>query len=153
MKFTKWTSGAGLMLIAALATSTGCDLMSGSRPATPDPPAETYTARSFTIGPPESQETVTGASVTPRFFTEARIAPIVGRVFAADENQLSATPVAVISHALWARRFGSDPGLIGQQIAIDGRPTTVVGVIPTDRAFPKDAALWIPRLPTKVDPK
>src|SRR5262245_39012467 len=52
-----------------------------------------------------------------------------GRGFTADEDRPGGTLVAVLSHALWTRRFGSDPGIIGKTISLSGEPYTIVGIV------------------------
>ena len=47
--------------------------------------------------------------------------------------------VAVLSHGLWTRRFGRDPGIVGRTIMLDGQPREVVGVMPPAFAFPDRA--------------
>ncbi|MCP4660272.1 MAG: FtsX-like permease family protein, partial [bacterium] len=71
-----------------------------------------------------------------------------GRDFLAEEDRTPGThPVAILSHGLWRRRFGSDPEIIGQSVLINGRPFTIVGVTP--RSFRGANAglavdLWVP---------
>src|SRR3989441_4611459 len=57
---------------------------------------------------------------------------------------ISGAPVVVVSHALWTSRFASDPAIVGRTITIDGKPHTVIGVMPTGRGYPRDADLWRP---------
>jgi putative ABC transport system permease protein len=83
-----------------------------------------------------------GAAVGGAFFADAKVPPLLGRVFV-DADQ--AGSVAVISHALWEQRFTSDPGIIGREIVIDDRATTVVGVMPKSFQFPEGARLWVRR--------
>ena len=53
--------------------------------------------------------------------------------------------MVILSHALWQKKFGSDPGVIGQMITIDGVSREVVGVMPAGFGFPSfEAQLWIP---------
>jgi predicted permease len=53
----------------------------------------------------------------------------------------------LLSHDLWTRRYNGDPAIVGRSIIIDGRPTTVVGVMPPRFAFPNNQRLWIPLEP------
>ncbi len=65
-----------------------------------------------------------------------------GRAFLA-EDQRSHAPVAVISHAFWARRYASDPGIIGRTILLDGGAHDIIGVAPEGFAFPADTDVWV----------
>ena len=53
-----------------------------------------------------------------------------GRLYTADEDRPGAAPVAVMSDAFWRRAYGADPNVVGRVIDIDGRPATVVGILP-----------------------
>jgi predicted permease len=65
------------------------------------------------------------------YFDVLGIKAFRGRLFTADEDrQLGAGTVAVVSHSLWAREFGSDPNLIGQTLTLNGMPFTVIGITP-----------------------
>src|SRR5262249_14111144 len=55
-------------------------------------------------------------------------------------------PVAVLSHGLWTRRYGGDLSMLGRTVILDGKPTTVVGIMPPSFAFPDpQVQVWIPR--------
>jgi len=58
------------------------------------------------------------------------VQPVLGRGFLPGEDQPGAGRVALISHGLWQRRFGSDPSIVGQSVQLDGRSATIVGVLP-----------------------
>lgn len=71
--------------------------------------------------------------------------PILGRTFTAAEEALGASAgVAMLSHALWRDRFGSDPSLVGSPIQLNEGVLTVVGVMPPDFRYPYDAEIWTP---------
>lgn len=63
------------------------------------------------------------------------IKPLIGRWFGAQDELRAAPPVMVISHALWQRAFGSDAGIIGRHVPVNGRDTEIVGVMPRDFEF------------------
>ena len=89
-----------------------------------------------------------GAAVTASLFPLLGAKAALGRTFRADEDRPGgATQVAVLSHGLWQRRFGSDPGVVGRNLRLEGRSYTVIGVMPARFAFPEGAELWIPLAP------
>ena len=86
-----------------------------------------------------------GSRVSPHYFDVFGIKAALGRTFAADENQSGKDGVAVLSHALWDSQFAADPNVIGRTITLDGRPTTVIGILPAGGAFDRAfAQIWRP---------
>jgi putative ABC transport system permease protein len=105
-----------------------------------------YDTRGFNLtgGEPER---IDGAVVTPTLFALLGVAADIGRTFLPDEEQAGREQVAVISHRLWARRFGADRTIVGRAVPIDGLPVTIAGVMPAGFQFPDDAAdVWKPVL-------
>src|SRR5687767_945895 len=93
---------------------------------------------------------LTSAQVSAEFFDVLRVNPLRGRFFNNGEDGPGADRVAVISHALWRDRFGSDPDIIGRPIEIDGLSRQVVGIAPAGFTFPSsETRIWIPLL---IDP-
>lgn len=86
-------------------------------------------------------ERVSGARVSANFFTLAGVQPALGRSFLAEEDQPGRDRVVVISHGLWTRRFGADPGILNRTILLDGERYAVVGVARTDFLFPSGEQL------------
>jgi putative ABC transport system permease protein len=89
-------------------------------------------------------EKVQGFQVSANFFSVCNVFPKFGRTFLQGEDAPGHDGVVLLSERLWIRRFGSDPNLIGQSIHVDGRPYTVVGVMPKTFDFPMAAELWLP---------
>jgi len=86
-----------------------------------------------------------GAVVSPHYFDIFGIKAVLGRTFLPEEEQPGKNNVAVLSHALWESRFGSDQSLVGRTIILDGEPTTVVGILPPGGAFDRAyAQIWRP---------
>ena len=81
------------------------------------------------IGGGDRPERVPAAIATANFFSTLGVQPILGRAFRPDEEQ-GAHDVVIISHGLWQQRFAENPGVLGTSVIIDGRPHTVVGVLP-----------------------
>lgn len=85
------------------------------------------------------------AEVTANIFDVLGVRPALGRGFSAGENRDGNSRVAILSHAVWSERFGSDPRVIGSAVNIDGVAHTIVGVMPSGFQFPsRDVQLWMP---------
>jgi putative ABC transport system permease protein len=78
----------------------------------------------------EGPEAATGEYFSAEFFSLLDFSPTIGRTFIPEENEAGTDPVVIISHALWQRRYGGDPGILGQTIPINGYPVSVIGVGP-----------------------
>ena len=76
-----------------------------------------------------STDSIFGSIVTVNYFTALGAVPAVGRLFGTgDSDQPDASPVTVLSHGLWTRRFDKDPTIVGRTLRLNGHPFTVVGV-------------------------
>ena len=80
----------------------------------------------------DRSERIWGELVSGNFFDVLAISPERGRFFSEDESReaAGAAPVAVLSHRLWARRFHSDPAIVGRKIEVNRLPLTVIGIAP-----------------------
>ena len=76
-------------------------------------------------------ERLNGSAITPGFFATLGVRPVLGREFTGDDDE----HVAMLSYQLWQGRFGSDGGIIGKSIHLEGRSYTVVGVLPPQIRF------------------
>jgi putative ABC transport system permease protein len=94
-------------------------------------------------------ERVAAALASKEFLPALGIKPIVGRNFLPGEDRPGGPPTVLISHALWQRRFHSDPAQVGRTLTVDGVPRTIVGVVPHALGEMVHADLW---LPTAIDP-
>ena len=102
-------------------------------------------------GPSGDAELLYAAATSADFFTTLRVQPLLGRTFLPNEDQAGREQVAVLSHGLWTRRFGSQRSIVGREIALDGRAHTVIGVMPADFDFPVgDVDLWTPMVLTQL---
>ena len=97
-------------------------------------------------------ERVAIAEVTAEFFGTLGVRPILGRDLGPADTQTGADPVVLLTYGAWVRRFGGDASLVGRTILLNGQPTTVVGVLPSDFAFPPRglAELWLPVHPSNA---
>ena len=97
-------------------------------------------------------ELVQQAIVDSGFFAAMGTLPLLGRIFLPNEDNRGGEKVAIISHALWARRFGGETNILGRSITLDGQSYQVVGVMPAGfkfLSFPNETEIW---LPFGVDP-
>jgi putative ABC transport system permease protein len=89
-------------------------------------------------------ERVQGDRVSWSYFRTLGVQPIVGRDFTDDEDRPGNNQVVILSYGLWQRRYGGDASIVGKAISIDGKPMTVVGVMPAsfDNAPTPTAKIW-----------
>lgn len=89
-----------------------------------------YRADAFNLTDAGEPERVMGGMVSADILTTLGVAPVVGRGFVPDDDQSGAAPVVMLGEGYWERRFGGDAGVVGRVLVLDGRPHTVVGVMP-----------------------
>ncbi len=98
-------------------------------------------------GTPEQLE---GKKVTANLFSLLGVSPALGRDFRPEDDVPGAPRVAILSHGLWRRRFGSDPQIVGKEISLNYQKCTVVGVMTRGVQFPDSKTeIWIPAQFTK----
>ena len=106
-----------------------------------------YDTAGFNLTGAGEPEELDGAVVTASLFPLVGATAEVGRIFTAAEEQPGHNDVAIVSHGLWTRRFNARRHIVGQVVAIDGRPTEIVGVMPASFEFPDPAVdIWKPLL-------
>jgi putative ABC transport system permease protein len=88
-------------------------------------------------------ERVPRAGVTTGFFSVLGVQPVLGRTFVAEDDKGYPQTVAIISHGLWKRRFGSDPNIIGKQVQLSGTSMTIIGVMPLGFEYPEQTQIWV----------
>ena len=89
-----------------------------------------YTDVGFNLATGTEAEHVRGVPASAEYFQVLGVRPAVGRDFLPEEDRGEGQRVAILSHELWLRRFGGEPGLIGRKILLSGDAYTVVGVMP-----------------------
>jgi putative ABC transport system permease protein len=98
--------------------------------------------------PGAEPEEIRAQRVTADFFKVLREQPALGRTFTVENETDGNHRVAVLSDALWRRRFNGDPGIIGKSIPLEGGTYEVAGVMPSDFAYPVGAVrpteMWVP---------
>ncbi|HEX3235983.1 MAG TPA: ABC transporter permease [Gemmatimonadales bacterium] len=109
----------------------------------------------------QTKRTITGAGepertpsllVTHNFTRVLGTPPALGRFIAPDEDRPGAPAVVVLSDALWRRRFGGDPGVVGRPLMLDGVSHTILGVMPRGFAF-EQAELFLPAAIDRAAPQ
>ena len=104
------------------------------------------------LGGASEPEVVDVGRVAQNFFPFLGIDPVLGRHFRPEEDVSPGPAVALLSHRLWTRRFGGDPGVVGRRVELGGVVHEIVGVLPAEfrlflpaEAFRlKDAEIWKP---------
>ena len=80
----------------------------------------------------DQAEQVQGMRVTASFLSLLKVNPVLGRDFQTEEEKRGAKGVVIISHQFWQTRLGSDASAIGKDLTLDGKPFTIIGVLPRD---------------------
>src|SRR5262249_12479417 len=97
-----------------------------------------------TVSAPGEPEYIDGRQISADVLSVLGIPLLHGRTFRPDENQPGAAPVAIISYALWQRRFGGELAAIGQPIVFEGQARTIVGIAPERFELAGDADVYTP---------
>jgi putative ABC transport system permease protein len=108
----------------------------------------------YTLTGAGEPERVPAAIVPANFLALLGVRPALGRDFSKDDGRPGAALVALISDALWRRHWNGDPSAVGRSMILNGTPTGIAGVLPTDFRFPADdnpGILLAARLPDKPE--
>ena len=90
-------------------------------------------------------ERLSGHRISSTALQALGVKPLLGRIHTPAEDLSGAEPTIVLSHALWQRRFGGRPDIVGQSAVIDGQSTAVIGVMPPSfEVFDGSSDAWIP---------
>jgi putative ABC transport system permease protein len=97
------------------------------------------------LGGKDVPERIVGGKINYDLFPVLGVQPVLGRMFSSQEDHPGAGAVVILSHALWATRFGSRRDILGQAITLDGAPYTVVGVMPSNFYVMSNTEMfWVP---------
>jgi predicted permease len=109
-----------------------------------------YQNRYFNISGGREPERLMAARISSSVFPMLGVEPMLGRTFTTGEDAPGQN-VVILSHGLWHRRFGADPGIVGRNLELNRQPYTVIGVMPKAFNFPlrgpqgsEPAELWVP---------
>ena len=104
-----------------------------------------YSLGSANVSGGDRPERVGAVRVTAGMIEVTGTKPILGRTFAPNDNDPAAPPTAILAYALWRDQFRADSGVIGRQVRVNGRPYTIVGVMPERFEFPNQSTrVWLP---------
>jgi predicted permease len=108
-----------------------------------------FTGNSFNIADDVSMpEQARGAMVTAETFRLLGQPPILGRDFAPTEDRKGAELVVILGYTIFKNRYNGDPNVIGKTLRINGRPATIIGVMPDRMKFGNNAEMWTPFVPS-----
>jgi len=85
-----------------------------------------------------------GAFMTANAFDVVRARAALGRVFQPGDDEPGAERVVVLGHPIWQNRYQRDPAIVGRQVRVNGRPATVIGVMPEGFKYPSSVDVWVP---------
>jgi putative ABC transport system permease protein len=101
-----------------------------------------YATQRYNLSGAGDPREVQAAFVTADLFDVLRVHPVVGHAFTPSQDR---EPLALLSNGLWSTSFGRDQSILGKSISLDGKPYTVIGVMPAGFHFPDDAVqVWTP---------
>jgi len=89
-------------------------------------------------------QSVRSAGLSSNAFTLLGTQPILGRDFNPADEVKGAEPVVLLGYKLWTTRYSGDRSIVGKSVRLNGKPTTVVGVMPDGMMFPSESELWTP---------
>jgi predicted permease len=87
---------------------------------------------------------VQAAAATSDYLSTAGVVPGLGRIISPADDRPGSAAVAVISHSLWVRQFAGRSDALGRDVTIDGRPATVIGILPPGFDLPSGTEIWVP---------
>lgn len=110
-----------------------------------------FTSGSLFLTVGDETDRVRGAGVSTEFFPLFKTNPIQGRTLQPADMQEGVEPAIVISYALWQRRFGGQASVVNSKVTLNGKPATIVGIMPAGFTYPSDNEAWVafPLEPTK----
>lgn len=94
-----------------------------------------YKPNGFTLLDQQA-ERIQGMRVTASFLSLLKVKPVLGRDFQPEEEKRGAKDVVIISNQFWRERLNGDANAVGKDLTLDGKPFTIIGVLPHDFEFP-----------------
>jgi predicted permease len=106
-----------------------------------------FGGQTVNLGAGDRPEPAKAVFVSRDYFRVFATPPAMGRAFSEAEDLPNGPAVAVLSYGLWQSRFGADAHILGRSLPVDGKPTTIVGVMPKSFVSDPPADLWVPLAP------
>ncbi|HEV2349248.1 MAG TPA: ABC transporter permease [Terriglobia bacterium] len=103
-----------------------------------------FQPRDFNLAGVSEPENIGGAAVSSSLLRTLGIKPLLGRDFIPEEDKKGAEPVVMLSHGLWQRRFGGEASAVGKTLTLDGKPFTIIGVLPPQFMLYEEAQVYTP---------
>ncbi len=103
-----------------------------------------YSGAHFDVTGAGKPEAVSASPVSPEFFPLLGVQPLHGRVFLPEESSPGKNREVILGYKFWQNHYGSDAGVVGRSINLDGDPYTVVGVMGPAMTKPSFAQIWVP---------
>src|SRR5262245_16241639 len=103
----------------------------------------------------DQAQRVDAAVVSANFFDVLGVKPLLGRTFVAADDAPGADAVVILSHTYWQSHHGGDPAAVGRIVQMNGRPHTVIGVLPPIPQYPVPSDIYVPtsQCPTRSNPR
>jgi predicted permease len=103
-----------------------------------------FTAREAVLSEGEESNALRGAAITPSLLSAMGIQPLLGRTFAPDDGQATASTSVILSYDTWQKYFAADRSIVGRQIRVNAQTAQVVGVMPKGFYAFRDYEIWFP---------
>jgi predicted permease len=104
-----------------------------------------YQQNTFNLASREGEpERFLGTISDRGFFDALGVRPALGRIFNEEEDQPGRDGVVILGYGVWRQRFGGDPKIVGQTLILNGKPRTVIGVMPASFEYPTQSVMWSP---------
>ncbi len=103
-----------------------------------------YNRASYNLTNSGEAERIVAAQASADLFAALRVNVALGRLYTNEEDKPGGTPVVVLSHGLWERRFGGQHSILNQSLTLNGKSYTVIGVMPKDYLYPARVEMWVP---------
>ncbi len=103
-----------------------------------------YNRASYNLTNSGEAERIVAAQASADLFAALRVNAAIGRIYTNEEDKPGGTPVVVLSHGLWQRRFGGQTSVLNQPLTLNGKSYTVIGVMPQDYLYPSRIEMWVP---------